>query len=267
MDTMIILYGAYALIGIAAGLLGGLLGIGGGVVTVPCLYLIFKAYQIEMPGVVMHVAIGTSLAAMIFNTLAATYSHHQRKAVQWPLFKKMVLGLGLGSIVGPFMADVLSGVFLEIFFGIFLLVLAWYFWRQKPAGVSKHAMPSQKGLFFWSSGIGVLANLLGIAGGTLVVPFLTSVRVPERQAIGTAAATSLLVTVVGGIFYLFLGLGETSYPMNVGFINLPAFAVLAVTSFIAAPFGAKLTHSLPVDTVKRVFAIVLALTGILMLFR
>ena len=262
---MVIIGVAYTLIGIAAGILGGLLGIGGGVITVPCLYYAF--YLLGYPNeYLMHLSIGTSLAAMILNTAASTFAHHRRGGVMWDIFKRMASGLFLGSILGAVIVQWLPEKGLEVFFGVFLCALAINFWRKYPDIEETHRLPKLPLLLLWTTVIGGISNILGIGGGTLIVPFLTLFKVPAKKAIGTSAACSLLVTSIGAISYLFLGLKEVRLPEDVGFIDLPAFLVVGIVSFITAPIGAKWVHQIPVHRIRKIFAIVLIITGISMMF-
>jgi len=255
----------YILIGIVAGILGGLLGIGGGVVTVPSLYYTF--YFLGYPHIyLMHLAIGTSLAAMILNTAASSWAHNKRGGVMWDVFKKMAPGLLLGSIIGAILVQWLPDRGLEIFFGIFLCSLAIHFWKKTPIVEEPHRLPKSPLLMLWSFVIGGISNILGIGGGTLIVPFLLSFKVPIKKAIGTSATCSLLVTSIGSISYLFLGLRDVHLPEDIGYIDLPAFITVGVVSFLTAPIGAKWAHELPVNRIRKIFALVLVATGICMLF-
>jgi uncharacterized membrane protein YfcA len=210
----------------------------------------------------MHMAIATSLAAMIFTTIASSWAHNKRKAVLWPVFKKMVPGLVLGSILGAVIAIWLSGIFLELIFGVFLCTLAWRFYRQKSIEPGSQKLPSISILSAWSTCIGALSILLGIGGGSLTVPLLTYYKVQDRHAIGTSSATTLLTTILGTIAYLVFGWGEIASPEMIGLINIPAFLIIGGITLFTAPIGARLTHEISPEKVRKIFAIILALTGI-----
>jgi len=255
---------AYIIIGIAAGILGGLLGIGGGVITVPCLYYAF--YLLDYPHVyLMHLAIGTSLAAMIMNTAASTWAHNKRGGVLWDVFKRMAPGFFMGSILGAILVQWLPERGLMIFFGIFLCALAINFWRKAPVIEEPNRLPKTPLLLVWGSAIGCISNILGIGGGTLIVPFLTAFKVPAKKAIGTSAVCSFLITSIGALSYLFLGLRDVHLPEDVGYIDLPAFITVGIVSFIMAPIGAKWAHELPVSRIRKIFAFVLVATGVSMM--
>lgn len=264
MMLWVLVVAAYAMVGAVAGILAGLLGIGGGIVTVPCLYYIF--YLIGYPqSYLMLLAVGTSLAAMVFNTASSTWAHHRRRAVLWDAWKKMVLGLLLGSGLGALFAKYLPGTILKIFFGIFLCILAVNFWGKHSFHEEPHRLPKMPLMLLWSLSIGAISNILGIGGGTLIVPFLTRCKVSSKNAIGTSAACSLLITSIGAVSYLIIGLNKVPLSKEIGYINLPAFIMVGIVSFIMAPLGAKWAHQLPMVQVRKIFAIVLAATGISMI--
>lgn len=256
-----LIYLAYAITGAIAGILGGMLGIGGGIVTVPCFLLLFRLFDYPQ-AYIMHMAIGTSLAAMIFTTSAAAYSHNKRQGVVWSVFKKLVPGLAIGAIIGAFVATWLSGVILEVVFGIFLLLLSVHFYRQKPIKTETHALPNPIVLNALSGCIGLISNVLGIGGGSMTVPMLTHFKMNHKQAIGTSSATSLVTTVCGTVLFLILGRGDVPTLDTLGLINIPAFLIVGIVAFFAAPYGVKLTHEIDAVKVRRIFAFVLALTGI-----
>ncbi len=262
--TIAIIYLAYVIIGAIAGVLGGLLGIGGGIVTVPCLFAIFSHLDFPKP-YCMKMAIATSLAAMIFNAAAATWAHHRRHGVIWSVFRKLVPGLIIGSIFGAFLATWLSGVILEIVFGVFLLLLAFNFYRKKAIHMEKYQLPSPLIFNLLSGGIGALSNLLGIGGGSITVPLLIAFKMKDKNAIGTSAATTLVTTICGTITYFILGWGVMHTSEIVGFIDIPAFLFVGISAFFLAPYGAKLSHQLDSNIVHKIFAAVLALTALSLL--
>jgi uncharacterized membrane protein YfcA len=263
--SIAIIYIAYLIIGAIAGVLGGLLGIGGGVITVPCLLYVFHLMKFPQP-YIMHMAIATSLAAMILNTAAATWAHNRRGNVLWNVFKKMVPGFIIGSIIGTIVAIWLSGVFLEIVFGMFLCVLAYIFYKKKAVKISTRKLPPTPIMSVYCCGIGAFSNLLGIGGGIMVVPLLTSFKIADRNAIGTSAASTLVTTILGTISYLIFGWGDILTAETIGLIDLPAFLIIGIVAFLCAPFGVKLTHEISPEKMRKIFAIVLALTGLSLVF-
>lgn len=251
---------SYLAIGLVAGIIGGLLGIGGGVITIPAFFLIFQwlGYPASQ---IMHLSIGTSLAAMVLNTIAATHAHHQRNAVLWPIFGKMTPGLIIGSICGALIATLLSGHFLAIFFGVFLCLLSLNFLRGKVLNLGFTHFPDPLVLNLVSVGIGTLSSILGIGGGVLTVPFLLACHFKDTYAIGTSAATTVLVSLLGTCAYIFFGWTQTLGPENLGYVNLPAGLIVGLMSFFIAPYGVKLAHFLSPAKVRKIFAFILILTG------
>lgn len=252
---------AYVLIGLVAGVLGGMLGIGGGIIAVPSLLLVFHLLPYPQ-GIIMHMAIATSLAAMIFSAAAATYAQNKRGSVLWDVFKKMVPGFVLGSFIGAILTLWLSGVVLEIFFGIFLCALAGVFFFKKTVHHEMEKIPSAVKLSGYSTGIGAVSILLGIGGGTLIVPLLTRFRIADRKAIGTSSACTLLTVTLGTIYYLGLGWHAVPGVDMIGLIEWPAFLLVGAAAFFTAPIGVKWMHELPVGKVRKIFAVAMAITGL-----
>lgn len=256
---------SFGIIGILAGILSGLLGIGGGVITIPCLLLAFMKLGIHKPAI-MHLAIGTSLAAMVFNTLSASYSHYKKKAVLFHIVKPMSLGIIIGAIIGALIARFASSNFLQIFFGVFEVLLGARFLLPEPKIVKEKKLPSFWGLSSISLGVTTLSTMLGIGGGIVNVPILTHYNVPVKKAIGTSSALSFLISLFGAVFFLFMGMHTTKVDETIGYIYIPAFLIISIVSFFAAPYGAKLAHKLPTTILKKIFALALIAAGAIMIF-
>ncbi|MBS0652165.1 MAG: sulfite exporter TauE/SafE family protein [Verrucomicrobia bacterium] len=264
MDSVIYAYMAYAAIGVVSGIMAGLLGIGGGLITVPSLFFLFSILKFPQ-AYLMHLAIETSLAAMIFNSLSSTRAHNKKKGVMWPLFKKTVPGLVLGGIIGAIGAEFISSTSLEIIFGLFLCFIGFLFFRRIQPHFKEHSVPQNPVFSLIFMGIGAFAVILGLGGGLFSVPTLTAFRIPQKSAIGTSAAITCLMTIIGTVAFLILGLETVQIPQSIGFINLPAFMIIGFVSVFFAPVGVKWAHELPDQILRRVFGIVLILTGISML--
>jgi len=256
---------AYALIGTFAGFLAGLLGMSGGIVTVPCLLLVFTLMKFPTVAL-MQLAMGTSLASMVFNAISATYSHHQEHEIDWTLVKRMLPGLILGCIAGAFISYLLPTSVLTLIFGIFAVVLGFYFFHQRPIQeIEKQISPGTPLLNLSGFGVSTLSNILGIGGGTMMVPLFVAFKMSMRIAVGSSAATGFIISLGGAISYLIFGLGETTYPHTIGYIYLPAFLILSLTTFLAAPFGSRMTHRIASDRLKKYFALCLIGVGIFMM--
>jgi len=259
----------YALIGIGSGFLAGLLGISGGIVTVPCLLFVFTL--MKFPSVdIMQLAMGTSLAAMVFNAISSTYYHHKEKSVDWALVKAMSPGLILGCASGAFISYLLPTSALKIIFGLFSVILGLYFYRQRALpDVERQISAGPPLLNAAAFGVSTLSNILGIGGGTMMVPLFVALKMPMGSAVGTSAAMGFIISLGGAVSYLAFGLvsglGETIYPHTLGFIYIPAFIVLSITTFLSAPFGARMTHRIASDRLKKYFAIFLIAVGIFLM--
>lgn len=256
---------SFLVIGSVAGLMAGLLGISGGIITVPCLALIFRLASFPQAHI-MQLAIGTSLASMIFSGLSAAYAHHLKEAVIWDIVKAMIPGIICGCIIGAFLAHELSSIILSFFFGIFALMLGFYFYRKKSSIKTGQKKISKSRFAFLGLGISSLASVLGIGGGIITVPILTAHRYPEKKAIGTSAATGIAISFIGALSYLYFGMQEIELEYSIGYLYLPAFICVSIGGIIAAPFGVKLAHALPEQKVRKFFGLFLMVSGILMMF-
>jgi uncharacterized membrane protein YfcA len=178
----------------------------------------------------------------------------------------MLPGLIFGCITGAFLSHLFSTLILQIFFGIFVIVFGFYFYqyRQLPK-VGNHPFLTEKQLNPVSFGIGIISNLLGIGGGTVMVPIFVGMKFSIKNAIGTSTATGCVVSFVGALAYLVFGLQEAVYQYTLGYIYLPAFFILAITAFISAPYGAKMSQHIQADRLKKLFSLALIALGTVML--
>lgn len=256
----------YALAGAAAGLLAGLLGVGGGIVIVPVLSVLF-VWQGLPTEYLMQMALGTSLASIMFTSISSMRAHHKHGAVRWNVVKMITPGIVIGTLLGSKLAAWLSSGFLKGFFVCFLyFVAAQMFLNFKPKpsrDIPGFGATSGVGGF-----IGVISALVGIGGGTLTVPFMTFCNIPMHQAVGTGAAIGFPIAVAGTVGYIFGGMDKAGLPdYSLGFIYLPAMVGLVVFSMLTAPTGAKIAHKLPVAKLKKVFAAFLLIMATRMLFQ
>jgi uncharacterized protein len=259
---------AYFALGAVTGILAGLFGIGGGGVMVPVLTLLFAAQQFP-PETLVHLALGTSMAAIVPSSLASMRSHHQRGAVNWFAMVRMAPGVLLGTFVATFISADISTQFLAVIFsGFMALVALQLFWDMKPKVTRR--LPGTLGLSSVGFGIGGISALVAIGGGTMTVPFLTWCNQRLPVAIGTSAAVGLPIAVAGALGYAINGWGHSNLPIHSwGFVHWPALLCMAIMSSITAPLGANLAHRLPVKTLKKLFGILtlgLALQMLLTVF-
>jgi uncharacterized membrane protein YfcA len=253
----------YLALGAFAGTLAGLFGVGGGLVIVPVLVAIFRAHQLP-PEVIVHLAIGTSLATIAITSLSSVYAHHRHGAVLWPVFTRLTPGIIVGALLGAVIADSLSGFALKRVFGVFeLLVAAQLAFGRTPA--AHRTLPGPVGSGVAGVMIGTVSAVMGIGGGTLTVPFLAWCNVHLRNAVATAAACGLPIAVAGAAGFMVTGWHATAVPYASGYVYWPAFGGIVLASVVFAPVGARLTHRLPVATLRRFFAVFLAGLGIRML--
>jgi uncharacterized membrane protein YfcA len=238
--------------GAVAGMLAGLLGIGGGVIIVPIVTLLFERHGIPS-GLAIKLALGTSLATIVVTAVASIVTHHRKGAVDWSLFRVMAPGVVVGSLVGAWLADVTPGAILYLAFIVFLFAVSL---QMALARVSAHrSLPSAKGLAATATVVGGLSALMGIGGGAMHVPFLSYCGVPVKRAIATAAAIGLPLAASATLGYLWGGLDEAGRPAgSIGYVNLPVFAGVVAASLVFAPLGASLAHRLPDLLLRRLFA-------------
>lgn len=246
----------YLAVGLIAGLLAGLLGVGGGIVIVPMLVFCFVRQGVQ-PDLLMHLALGTSLASIMFTSISSFLSHHRRGAVDWSIVKRISPGILLGTFLGAFVAARLSTGFLKAFFCLFLYFIAAQMLLGKKPKAARD-LPGGAGMFAMGNLIGVISALVGIGGGSLSVPFMLWCNVAAHRAVGTSAAIGFPIAVAGAVGYLVNGVTTTNLPpYSLGYVYLPALICIVCFSVLTAPLGAKLAHALPVDQLKRVFALFL----------
>ncbi len=255
MDTLMLLG-----MGALAGTLAGLLGIGGGIIIVPVLALVF-AHQGVDSEVLMHVAIGTSLATIVITSLSSIRAHQRRGAIQWPVFVAITPGIVVGGLLGSAIAELLRGETLRLIFSVFMLLVAAQMALGNAAKPHRH-LPARRGLLLAGGLIGTVSALMGVGGGSMSVPFLTWCNMPVRQAVATSAAIGLPIAVAGSLGFVVSGWGAAQRPdWSLGYINFPAFLGIVVASTLFAPLGARLAHRIPEKVLKRVFAAFLAILG------
>jgi uncharacterized protein len=252
---------AYLALGAFAGFFAGLLGIGGGSVMVPVLVMLFAAQGFPS-GEVMHLALGTSMAAIFFTSIFSVRTHHAHGAVLWPIVFRITPGIIIGTLLGTHIASLVPTKALGLIFTIFICyVSVQMIVNAKPQ--PHRELPGTLGTSLVGGFIGGISCLVAIGGGMLSVPFMTWCNVKVQNAIGTSAAIGFPIALGGALGYIWNGWSIANLPQgSFGFVYLPAVVVVAAASILTAPIGARKTHQLPVKTLKRVFAaILLALAG------
>lgn len=258
---MLLTLALYLLLGAAAGVVAGLFGIGGGLLIVPVLVFSF-GLQGMSPEVLTHAAVATSLATIVVTSISSVKAHHARGAVRWDMFKPVALGILVGAFLGVNTADKLQGEHLQIAIGIFAFLVAIQMaFGLKPKAGSEE--PQRKELGIAGSIIGYASAIFGIGGGTLSVPYLTWRRVEMQKAVATSAACGLPIALMGALTNIYVGWDEPLLaPWSLGYIYLPAFVGIIITSSFCAKIGAKWAHSLPADLLKKIFAAFLLLVSL-----
>ena len=245
-----------SVLGIVSGLLAGLFGIGGGLVIVPVLAVLFKAHGFSAD-LIMIMAVATSLAVISFTAVSSVWAHHRLGSVIWPKVLRLVPGIIVGSAVGAMVAKQISAEGLRIFLVVFLLYVSIQMALEitPKAGLLKQSRLLD---FFVAIIIGLLSAIVGIGGGTLTVPYLVRGQMLMRNAVAVSSACGLPIAVAGTTSYILLGLSVGNLPEgSIGYIYLPAFLATGLTSILTAPLGAKLAHRLPAKKLKRYFSLLL----------
>ena len=251
--------------GAIAGVISGLLGVGGGIVIVPVLFFVFLALDVS-EAVRMHVAVGTSLATIIFTGFMSARSHWKRGSVDTALLRSWGPWIAFGVVAGTVIGGNVSGTVLTLVFAAIAALVAINM-AFKPADAAKpRPMPGAPLKQILSTIIGLISVMMGIGGGTLAVPILSFFTYPIRLAVGTAAAIGLIIAIPGTIGYALFGLGVPDLPpFSLGYVNLAGLIAIIPTSMLTAPLGVKLAHAIPQLALRWCFAGFLTITSILMI--
>jgi uncharacterized membrane protein YfcA len=258
----------YLLIGAMAGFAAGLFGVGGGLIIVPILYIVFTQLNYD-PAVIMHLALGTSLATIIVTSISSVSAHHKRGAVLWQVVRNLAPGLAVGAFLGAGIADYLSGHGLQLLIGFFAIWVAYgmFFGASKPVD-SSQSLPSTAQQMLAGGGIGVASAIFGIGGGSLTVPYLLRHGIVIQKAVATSAAGGLPIAVAGALGFMWFGSNTSvEVPHSIGYVHIYAFIGISVMSFITAKLGAKVAHKLSPAMLKRCFACLLTVVGIYFIYQ
>jgi uncharacterized membrane protein YfcA len=257
--------GVFLALGAVAGTMAGLLGVGGGLIIVPVLLWVFHHQGMD-PSVVVHLAVGTSLASIIVTSVASIIAHNRRQAVRWPLVAALTPGIVVGAWIGAAVADLLPSIWLQRVFGCFAIIVG----LQMAFGLHVHnqrPMPGRGAMLAAGGVIGVISAIVGIGGGSMTVPYLHWNSVNMRNAVATSAACGLPIALAGAFGFLFAGWGEQALPAGAsGYLYWPALPGIVLASVLFAPLGAHLAHALPLLMLKRIFALLLLVVGVKLLF-
>lgn len=256
----------YLITGSLAGIMAGILGLGGGLVVVPGLFYVFTKESVVASSMAMHMATGTSLAIMIFTSLSAVRFHHKKSDIRWLLFRKLWAGLIAGALLGVIAAFFIPSEWLQSIFSFYLLFIAWKLFvnrNQKKKKSFDH--------YVWdkiiSLLVGFFSSLLGIGGGSMMIPYLIQKGVPIQKTASIAALSSLTVALAGTLGVMLGGYGKEGLPaFSLGYVYWPAVFWVVIPAFFFTPLGVRLTYSLPSNQLKLVFIGFLIIMAIAMFF-
>ncbi len=252
-------------IGALAGVLAGLLGVGGGIVLVPCFFYAFQTLGYDGPQL-MQMCLATSLATIIVTSVRSVLSHNRKGAVDWSILRGWAPGIVVGAIVGVMVAASLRSTTLQMVFGILGIVIGAYLGLGKSDWRLGEEMPKGIRRAILSPFVGFLSVLMGIGGGSFGVPLMSLYNTPIHRAVATAAGFGVLIAVPSVIGFLFLPIDPAMRPpYTVGAVNLPTFLVVIAMTLLTAPLGVKIAHAMDPKPLKRVFAVFLTLVALNML--
>jgi uncharacterized membrane protein YfcA len=264
MDASLVV--VFVLLGALVGFLAGLLGIGGGMTMVPLLTIIFTRQGFPAEHVV-HMAVATSTATIIFTSISSAREHHRHGAVLWGVVAGLAPGIIVGSLLGPQIVGGMSTAALAGFFGVFVAFSATQMLLDRKPKPTRE-LPGKAGLFGVGGGIGLVSSMVGAGGGFLSVPFMSWCNVKIHNAVATSAALGLPIAVAGTVGFIVAGLRQTGMPPHtIGYIFWPALLAIVAASVVVAPIGARTAHRWPVKKLKRAFACLLYVLAAYMLWK
>jgi len=254
----------YLGVGAAVGFFAGLLGIGGGAIMVPMLVMLFEAQGLPREHM-LHVAVGTAMATVLFNSISSAHAHASLGAIRWDLAARITPGILVGGLLGSGIASVIPrGLFAALFTGVVYVAATNILLGRKPH--ASRQVPGTAGMFMVGFVISAVSALGALGGAFITVPFLMYCNVPMLQAIGTAAAVGFPIGLAGSIGFVLTGWGQAGIPgPSLGYVYLPALAGILIASLLVAPLGVRLAHRIPTQRLKQIFAVVLYLMATRML--
>ena len=265
MSLFIAMAALLVVIGGFAGLLAGLLGVGGGIILVPAFYYAFQTLGYDGPQV-MQICLATSLATIIVTSTRSVLSHNRKRAVDWEVLRGWAPGIVVGAVLGMLVAASLRSSTLQGIFGVLGLIVALYLGFGRQHWRLGEAMPRGAARAAMSPALGFLSVLMGIGGGSFGVPIMSLYGTPIHRAVATAAGFGVIIAVPSVIGFLFLRVDAALRPpLTIGAVNLVAFAIVITMTMITAPLGAKLAHATDPKLLRRVFALFLGLVALNML--
>lgn len=253
--------------GVFAGILAGLLGVGGGIVIVPVLFFLFQSFGVS-PESAMVIATATSLATIVPTSISSIRSHHQKGNVDTDLLKRWSPFILAGVLLGSWLVTRVDGTWLTALFGVIATLSALNMLLRTGKSALFKQLPGKASQTIMGSCIGFFSAMVGIGGGTLSVPLLTLYSYPAHKAVGSAAAIGLIIALPGALTMLILGHTPDDAPAGTyGLVNLIGFLCIVPMTVLFAPLGASLAAKLDAAKLKKIFAFVLLITGVRMLLQ
>lgn len=249
-------------VGALAGLIAGLLGVGGGTIIVPALIFLFQ-FSDTNTDLMVQMSVATSMACIVITSISSTYAHHQRNGVMWNLVKSIGMGIPLGALFGVVLVNLISGFILKILIVIFMIYISINMLSRK-IQVTKNMTLQNTNHFFPGSIIGFLSVPLGIGGGTFTVPYLKSLGHDIRKSIGTSAACGIVIAVIATILFS-LPIELASLQLNENLIYWPGVFWISFSSIIFSRLGARLTYLIKEDLLKRIFGVFVFIIAIFLI--
>ncbi|WP_339107251.1 sulfite exporter TauE/SafE family protein [Thioclava sp. GXIMD4216] len=246
--------------GAVAGVLAGLLGVGGGIVLVPAFLYLFSALGYASDDL-MQICVATSLATIIVTSCRSLLAHNKRGAVDWSILRSWAVFIAIGALAGVLVVHHLSTTILQAFFAVMVFVIAMYMLFGKPTWRLAETMPGLARRAIYAPLTGLVSVLLGIGGGSIGTPLMTLHGVPIHRAVATASGFGVIIAVPSAIGFLLTSVSNPP-PYTIGAVNIPAFLIVIATTTLTAPIGATLAHKLDPKVLKRVFALFLALVAL-----
>jgi uncharacterized membrane protein YfcA len=251
--------------GIFAGILAGLLGVGGGIVIVPVLFFLFQGFGVS-PESAMVIATATSLATIVPTSISSIRSHSQKGNVDFDLLKRWAVFILIGVLMGSWLVTRVDGSLLTVLFGVIAVLAALNMLFRTGKSALYQKLPGRVGQGIMGTSVGFFSSMVGIGGGTISVPLLTLYNYPAHKAVGTAAAIGLIISLPGALTMLTLGTTPADAPVGTfGFVNVFGFLCIVPLTVLFAPVGASLAAKLDAGKLKKIFAVVLLITGLRML--
>ena len=252
--------------GLLAGMVAGLLGVGGGIILVPVLEVLLGTIGVP-PGLRMHVAVATSMSTIIATAIASSRAHHARGATDWTLIRHWAPGLMTGGLAGALLAARANGSLLTGMFGLVSLLVAVKMYLPFDHWRIRDRVPLGLGGNLISGFIAIVSAMLGIGGGMLGVPAMTLLGKPLHRAVGTGAPFGLLISAPATIGYLLARPGVPLPGFTIGLVSVLGFVLIVPASVLMAPLGAKLAHALSRRALSQAFAVFLFIVAMRMFYR